>query len=88
VRRRILMRLILNRSVTAYYLEEETVCPLCATDEESAGDSADEDLMLEELEGHIDELRCDRCGARVFSSDSELAARSRDVYDLVPDVHE
>jgi hypothetical protein len=82
------MTLSLNGEITAVYLEQEIVCPLCATEEELTGDPREEGLMLEELEGQLDELWCDRCGTQVFSSDSKLAARSRDMYDLLPHVQD
>jgi RecJ-like exonuclease len=67
------MTLRLNGEIIALYLEGEIACPLCATEGEIVADSLDESLMFEELEGHVDELWCDRCGVMIFSSSSVCA---------------
>lgn len=51
--------------VVALYLEEEIVCPLCVTEAEKTLSAREESMELEELEGAIDGLWCDRCGATI-----------------------
>ena len=62
-----------NGEIVAYYLERDIVCPLCATAEEKARHDGEEGLNVEELDGQVDELWCDRCGARIFSAPAEYA---------------
>jgi hypothetical protein len=54
-----------NGEVVALYLEEEIVCPLCATESEKSLSAREESMELEELEGAIDGLWCDRCGTTI-----------------------
>lgn len=54
--------------VIAFHLDEEIVCPQCATETDRAASALEESLAVEELAGAVDELWCDRCGAQIFSS--------------------
>ncbi len=47
--------------VIAFYLENEVVCAQCATEAERADSAPEEGLAVEELDGAVDELWCDRC---------------------------
>ncbi|MGA2613176.1 MAG: hypothetical protein ABSG38_06975 [Spirochaetia bacterium] len=49
--------------VIAFYLESEIVCAQCVTEAERADSTSDENLAVEELEGAVEELWCDRCDA-------------------------
>ena len=51
----------------AFYLENEVVCPECATETERAVCGSEENLAVEELEGAVDELWCDRCDASLIT---------------------
>ena len=59
--------------IIAFYLEKEIVCLVCATETERTCHTLDESLMIEELEGALEELWCDRCGERIFSWSSAVA---------------
>ena len=52
--------------IIAFYLEKEIVCLPCATETERTSHAVDESLTVEELQGAIEELWCDRCGTRIF----------------------
>ncbi|MGO9409246.1 MAG: hypothetical protein ACLQCB_00695 [Spirochaetia bacterium] len=47
----------------AFYLESDIVCAQCATEAERADSNPEETLAVEELEGAVEELWCDRCDA-------------------------
>ena len=51
----------------AFYLENEVVCPRCATETEKETAAAEESLPAEELEGAVEELWCDRCDASLIT---------------------
>jgi len=55
------MTITRDGEVIAFYFESEVVCVQCATDAERADFNPEETLTVEELEGAVDELWCDRC---------------------------
>jgi len=55
--------------VIAFYLESEIVCAQCVTEVERADSTPDETLAVEELEGAVDELWCDRCDASLLAGE-------------------
>ena len=60
------MTIVKDRKVVAVYVDDEVICSSCA----AAGNQTTglrESLQAEELEGIIDELWCDRCGAEIFT---------------------
>ncbi len=63
------MTITRDGEVIAFYLESEIVCAQCATDAERADVNPDETLTVEELEGAVDELWCDRCDAGLITSE-------------------
>jgi len=64
-----LMTITRDGEVIAFYLESEIVCADCATEAERAESAPEEDLSVEELEGAVEELWCDRCDASLISSE-------------------
>jgi hypothetical protein len=58
--------------VIAFYLESEIVCARCATDAEKADANPEESLTVEELEGAVEELWCDRCDASLISTEQAV----------------
>ena len=68
------MTITRDGEIIAFYLESEIVCVQCATDAERAESSPEEYLSVEELEGAVEELWCDRCDARLILN--EIPARS------------
>ncbi len=63
------MTITRDGEVIAFYLESEIVCAQCATDAERSDVNPDETLTVEELEGAVDELWCDRCDAGLITSE-------------------
>jgi hypothetical protein len=56
----------------AFYLDSEIVCPQCVTEEERASYGSEETLAVEELDGAVEELWCDRCGASLITQEEEV----------------
>jgi len=56
--------------VIAFYLESEIVCAECVTEAERADTTFEETLAVEELEGAVDELWCDRCDASLITPEA------------------
>ncbi len=61
------MTIIRDGEIVAFYVDNEVICPVCAAREDRAANAHRESLQAEELEGAIDTLWCDRCGAGIFS---------------------
>ena len=61
------MTIVRDGEVVAFYLDDEVICSSCAAAGGQAAHGREESLLAEELEGAIDELWCDRCGAGIFS---------------------
>ncbi len=61
------MTIIRDGEVVAFYLGDEVVCSSCAAAGRQPPNVREESLLVEELEGAIDELWCDRCGAGIHS---------------------
>ncbi len=61
------MKITRDGEVVAFYLDSEIVCARCVTGQEMAGHVSDEDLEVEELEGAVEELWCDRCDASLIT---------------------
>jgi hypothetical protein len=55
--------------VIAFYLESEIVCAQCVTEAERADAAHEEALAVEELEGAVDELWCDRCDVSLMTNE-------------------
>ena len=65
------MKITREGEVIAFYLESEIVCPGCITHQEQTDHASDEWLAVEELEGAVDELWCDRCDAGLMAAQKE-----------------
>jgi hypothetical protein len=61
------MAIIHDGEIVAFYVDNEVICPVCATCEDRATGARKESFLAEELEGAIDTLWCDRCGAGILS---------------------
>ncbi len=61
------MTIIRDGEVVAFCVDNEVICPVCAAYEDRAAGARKESFFAEELEGAIDTLWCDRCGAGIFS---------------------
>ncbi len=57
--------------VIAFYFESEVVCPACVSEEERESVGPEETLAVEELDGAVEELWCDRCDACLIARDEE-----------------
>ncbi len=55
----------------AFYLEGEVVCPACVTEKERIACELEEALDIEELDGAVEELWCDRCSAGLITRKEE-----------------
>ena len=65
------MTITRDGSAMAYYLGNEVVCPRCATKDERASCELEGTLAVDELEGAVDELWCDRCDAALIAREKE-----------------
>ena len=61
------MTIIREGEIVAFYSDGMVVCPSCIEREDIADDEHTASFLSEELEGAIDTLWCDRCGAGIFS---------------------
>jgi len=61
------MKIIRDGEIVALYVDEEFICPACAERGGSDERASKESFLAEELEGAIDMLWCDHCGAGIFS---------------------
>ena len=55
--------------VIAFYLESEIVCAQCVTEAEREDCVSEESLAVEELEGAVEQLWCDRCDASLIEKE-------------------
>lgn len=60
------MTIIKDGEIVAVYHDDTVVCAFCAAAEGQGSSAREESLQAEELEGIIDELWRDRCGAGIF----------------------
>jgi len=65
------MTITRDGEIIAFYLESEVVCPQCVTDGERAGCGSEESLAVEELEGAVEQLWCDRCDVGLIVREKE-----------------
>ncbi len=61
------MTIIRDGEIVAFCSDNEVICPACAARDEASDGERTEGFLAEELEGAIDTLSCDRCGAGIFS---------------------
>ncbi len=61
------MTIVRDGEIVAFYIDNEVICAACAEREEAVRCRTDRAFPVEELEGAIDTLWCDRCGAGIFS---------------------
>ena len=61
------MTIIRDGEIVAFCVDNEVICPACAAYEDRAAGARKESFFAEELEGAIDTLWCDCCGAGIFS---------------------
>jgi hypothetical protein len=61
------MTIVKDGEVVAFYLADEVVCSSCALTGTHSHPGREKSLQVEGLEGVIDGLWCDRCGAGIFS---------------------
>ncbi len=61
------MAIIRDGEIVAFYVDEEIICPACAQPDDPTEGARKESFLAGELEGVIDTLWCDRCGAGIFS---------------------
>ncbi len=61
------MTIVREGEIVAFYIDNEVICAACAAGEERDRCSTEKGFPVEELEGAIDTLWCDRCGAGIFT---------------------
>jgi hypothetical protein len=69
------MTITRDGEVIAYYLESEIVCAQCATEAERTDSIPEEGLAVEELEGAVEQLWCDRCDASLITQEKAACCR-------------
>ncbi len=65
------MTIARDGEVVAVYLESEIVCPACVTDAEREAAGPEDTLAVEELDGAVEELWCNRCDACLIAREEE-----------------
>ncbi len=65
------MTITRDGEAVAFYLEAEVVCAACASEEERMACEAEGSLAVEELDGAVDELWCDRCDATLIAREEQ-----------------
>ena len=63
------MTITRDGEVIAFYLESEIVCAQCVTEAEREDAIAEESLAVEELEGAVEQLWCDRCDVSLIEKE-------------------
>ncbi len=61
------MTIIRDGEIVAFYADRVFICPACADRGDSTEGDRTASFLTDELEGAIDMLRCDHCGAGIFS---------------------